>query len=171
MASSLCVHTSEVATKVAYWTCKEPLRPQARKLRLKQREGYMQGMKRLGWWWGLAMSLTSLFFFFSLIFFPCPSFPFCLFPLLNIASGHSPPQKAGKWVWHFNPPPPHLFYPSTQPSVFIQCTCADKWTFCFNANNNNSIKYSEVVHISWVFFCIHTGSAPLCYSLLSSCAS
>lgn len=50
----------------------------------------------------LALSLRHLLFLRP--FFLSFTFPLYLFPLLILASGHSPPQKVEKKrVWHFHP--------------------------------------------------------------------
>lgn len=87
MAGFLHVHTSSVTTKV---TPREGLaRPQARRLR-EWRGGLMAVVVA-----GLALSLRHLPFERPFFFFPSFTSSLYLFPLLNLASGHSPPQKAG----------------------------------------------------------------------------
>lgn len=116
MAGFLHVHTSSVTTKV---TTREGLaRPQAR----RRREWRGGGVMAVVAW--LALSPRHLPFerpFFFLSF----TSSLYLFPLLNLASGHSPPQKAGGWrggAWHFHPPI-ILYIHLPRPSVSSRIRC------------------------------------------------
>lgn len=93
MACFLHVHTSSATTKVAPY--KGLVRPQARQLRMKQGEVDMARMRGAGAMVGVGIVAETPPFFSHPPFFLSFISSVGLFPLLNLASGHSPPQKAG----------------------------------------------------------------------------
>lgn len=115
MASSLCVHTSVVATKVAPWNPRWATDASSEAARNEAGRGTHAGNERGGGGIVVVGNVTNISLFYPHSLFFCPSFPVCLFPLFKYCHGAFSATKGRKNECGtlILPPHHHPFYPST----------------------------------------------------------